>query len=84
MKERVTYNLHKNQEALIWVDGEMLFQKGVRRRCSLSSLVFNLYIKQAIQNVLELRNKQNMCVHDILISYLSFFVKKPGTRRNTK
>ena len=55
-ERRVIYNLYKNQTAVIRVEGherEAIVQKGVRQGCSLSPLLFNLYIEQAVKETKE-------------------------------
>ena len=53
---RVIYNLYIDQTAVVRVDneeGESKIGKGVRQGCSLSPIIFNLYIEEAIRQVKE-------------------------------
>ena len=53
---RIIYNLYRGQKAVIQVEGyeeEADIQKGVRQGCSLSSLLFSLYVEQAVKKVKE-------------------------------
>ena len=55
-ERRIIFNLYKNQTAVIRIDGyerEAEIKKGVRQGCSLSPLLFNLYIEQAMKEIKE-------------------------------
>lgn len=55
-ERRIIFNLYKNQTAVIRIEGyerEAAVQKGVRQGCSLSPLLFNLYIEQAMKEIKE-------------------------------
>lgn len=56
-RERIIiYNLYKNQAVIIHLDNQerqALIKKGVRQGCSLSPLIFNLYVEEAMKEVKE-------------------------------
>ena len=55
-ERRVIYNLYKNQTAMIRIEGEereATVHKGVRQGCSLSPLLFNLFIEHAMLEIKE-------------------------------
>ena len=71
---RIIWSLYKDQTAVTRVDGHetrAAIQKGVRQGCSLSPLLFNLYIEQAIKEVKE-QFEAGVTVHGQNIKMLRF------------
>lgn len=73
-ERRFIHNLYTNQEAVVRIDNEertSAILKGVRQGCSLSSLLFNIYIEEAINEVKEKYGK-GVKVHGETLKMLRF------------
>lgn len=73
-ERRVIHSMYKNQEGIIRVGDQersARIKKGVRQGCSLSSLLFNIYIEQAMTEIKE-RFETGVKIHGERISMIRF------------
>ena len=73
-ERRVIHSMYKNQEGIIRVGDQersARIKKGLRQGCSLSSLLFNIYIEQAMTEIKE-RFETGVKIHGERISMIRF------------